>query len=682
MTLPAALAFLAGSLGALGLPPPYGPVAALALAGTGAAAALASRHAWPRTGVLAIVLLVGGAYTALHVSASIAARWPLARDGERVLATARILTIPVAGEFGTSFDAALALDPRMGGTTLTARLRWAQPQPAPRVGEVWQLAIRLRPPRAAANPSGPDMERVWFREGIDALGTVLARSRLNRRVAIGHAPVNRLRAHIADHIAATVPDRDAAALLAALAVGVTGEMSNEQWRVFNATGTTHLVAISGLHVTLFAVLAIAVARRLWRLAAPLRARVPRESFAAALGIAAATGYALLAGFSVPTQRTLVMLAAWLLARQAARASGPLHAFGIAIVVVIVLDPLAALASGFWLSFGAVGAIILAAGARIGRAGGAYQAVRVQLAVSIALVPVTLAAFGGLSLAGFAVNALAIPVFTLLLVPLVLASTAALGVAPTLADAGFAAGGWLHAQLWPALESAAAWPHALVMLAVPAWAWLIVVPAVGIAILPWPPLLRATALAGVVPLAWGSMPLASTQVEIVVFDVGRGDAAVVRTAGQIVLFGTGDTFDTGGRRMARIVVPWLRARGISRVDRLVMPHLRADHASGAAELAAALDIGQILVPRAWHGGPTNAQPCAEVSRWASGPATFEVTADCDMMLSVGPHRLAFGRRARFDTAQGGAIRFVVDGATGAVERRAQREGYPWPWRAPV
>lgn len=682
MTLIAALAFLAGSLGALALPPPYGPCAALALAGTAAAAALAARCALPRAAAFAVALLAGGAYTALHVSAAIDGRWPPARDGERVLATARVLTIPVAGESGTTFDAALALDPRAGGATLTARLRWVQPHTAPRVGEVWQLALRLRAPRAAANPAGPDMERVWFREGIEALGTVLARSRLNRRVAQGFAPVDRLRAQIANHIAATVPDRDAAALLAALAVGVTGAMSNEQWRVFNATGTTHLVAISGLHVTLFAALAIAAARRLWQHVSRLRERVPRESFAAALGVAAAFGYALLAGFSVPTQRTLVMLAAWLLARQAARASGPLHAFGVALVVVIVLDPFAALSSGFWLSFGAVGAIILAAGARIGRAGRVREAARVQLAVSIALVPVTLVAFGGLSLAGFVVNALAIPVFTLLLVPLTLAATAALGIAPVLADAAFAAGAWLHAQLWPALESAAVWPHALVSLVVPSWAWFVVVPAVGVAILPWPPALRASALAGVVPLAFGATPLAATQIEIVVFDAGQGQVAVVRTARELVVHGTGDTFGTGGRRMARIVVPWLRARGIRRVDRLLMPHLRADHAAGAAELAAALEVGEILVPRAWPGGPASARPCAERSRWASGPATIDVAANCDMTLSIGAHRFAFGRSARYDTARDGAIRFVVDATSGVVVRRAQREGYPWPWRAPV
>lgn len=682
MTPAVAFAFLGGCLVALALPPPYGPCAALAVLAGAAGAALVWRRGWRATAALGTAALIGCMCTALHVSAARAARWPEARDGERVLALARVLTIPVAGEFGTTFDAALALDPRMGGARLTARLRWASPRPAPRVGEAWRLVVRLRAPRAALNPTGPDMERVWFREGIDALGTVLPGSRLNRRVDAGFAPLARLRAAIADRIAAIVPDRDAAALLAALAVGVTGELTAEQWRVFNATGTTHLVAISGMHVTIFAVLAIAVARRLWLCTGVLRERLARDAFAAVLGLGASSGYALLAGFPVPAQRTLVMLGAWLLVRQAARASGLLHAFGIAIVVVVALDPFAPLAAGFWLSFGAVGAIILAAGARIGRAGRWREVLRVQFAVSVALVPVTLVVFSGISLAGFVVNAVAIPVFTLALVPLVLASTVALGVLPGLARTGFGAAAWIHATGWPALEAAASWPYALLALAPPGWAWIVLVPAALIAILPWPPALRFSAIAALVPLLSGAPPFPPSGVGIIVFDTGRGEAAIVRTAQSVVIHGTGDSFGTRGRRMARIVVPWLRATGVQRVDRLVMPHLRGDHASGAAELAAAIPIGEILVPRPWTGGPATARPCASRPRWVSGPAKFEVTADCDMTVSVGARRFRFGRGASWNTARRGALRITIDAATRAFGRRAQREGYPWPWRAPV
>ncbi|MGE0583044.1 MAG: DNA internalization-related competence protein ComEC/Rec2 [Steroidobacteraceae bacterium] len=683
MTLGVALAFLCGALLAFAMPPPQGAFCSLALLFVAAVAAVAWGRGCRRTTAALVALLIGLAYTALHVCAAVAARWPIARDGERVLVEARILSIPVAGEFGTTFDAALAPDPRARFGGFKARVAWVHPRTAPRVGERWRLVVRLRAPRASANPVGPDMERIWFRDGIGALGTVLPWSRLNARIDAGAAPLDRLRARIARHIATGVADRDAAALLAALAVGVTGDLSREQWRVFNATGTTHLVAISGMHVTLFAVLAIAVARRLWRVAGPLRDRVPREPFAALLGIVAALGYALLAGLSVPTLRTLVMLAAWLLARAAARAQGPLQSFAIAIVVVLVLDPFAPLASGFWLSFVAVAAIVVAAGSRTGRAPWWREAARVQLAVTIALVPVTLAAFGGVSLASLVVNVVAIPFFTLLLVPLTLASTALLACTPALADIGFAAGAALHAVGWPWLEAAASWPYSVLALAPPPWAWLVAVPAVAMAILPWPLGLRMTSLAALAPLA-AAAPLApaAAQVAVTIFDVGRGQAAVIRTAHAVVVYGTGDSFGTNGRRMARVVVPWLRLQRIARVDRLVLPRLQADQASGAAELVAALDVGEILVPRAWPGGPARAVPCAALPAWQHAPAHFALTADCDMALRVGPHRLEFGRAAHFETTREGAISLTIDAATSAVARRASRDGYPWPWRAPV
>jgi len=693
MTLVAAAAFLAGALLALAVPAPYPVHAALAVLAVALAGAASWRAGWSRSSVVAAWLLAGLAHAAVTTSLRLAERWPAARSGERVLAVAKIASIPVDEAHGTTFDALLALDPRAGGQRLRARLVWVHPRPRPQVGEQWQLAVRLRAPRAALNPGGPDMERIWLRDGIGALGTVLPRSPLNVRLDPGRAPLERLRARISGRIAATVVDRDAAALLAALAVGVTGSMSREQWRVFNATGTTHLVAISGLHVTLFALLAMAAARRAWRATGQWCTRLPREAFAATLGIAAASGYALLAGFSVPTQRTLLMLSAWLVARQVARAHGALHAFAVALIAVLLIDPLAPLASGFWLSFGAVAAILLATGARLGRASWLHEAVRVQFAVTVALVPVTLAAFGSVSLASLVVNAAAIPVFTLLLVPLVLAATAAMAIWPALATVLLQLGAWLHAQLWPWLAAAADWPHALVQLAPPAWAWLLLVPAVGMAVLPWPRGLRATAAAAILPLAFArSFAPAADQVRVVVFDAGRGQAVVIRTAQHVWVHGTGDSFGTGGRRMARVVVPWLRTQRVARVDELVMPHLYRDYAAGAAELDIAIGIGRILVARPWPGGPSNALPCGAHPHRMRAPAQVALTASCDMSVTLGATRLEVGRKGvlldsgagpeRLDSTRDGAITLVLDAATGVVRRQHARDGYPWPWRAPV
>ncbi len=223
------------------------------------------------------------------------------------------------------------------------------------------MLLTLRPPQGRANPGTQDFERQLFRDGVHALGTVTA-SRVNRIVDAGHAPLTALRERISLHIQERVVDSDAAALIAALAVGDTGNVSREQWRVFNATGTTHLVAISGLHVTLFAVVAFAVARYLWRYCYRL-VRLQRDSFASICAFSAAAAYATLAGLSVPTTRTLIMLGAWLLARSLARVTRPFQPLGIALLAVLLFDSFAPLSAGFWLSFVAMAVIILVSSGR-------------------------------------------------------------------------------------------------------------------------------------------------------------------------------------------------------------------------------------------------------------------------------------------------------------------------------
>ena len=207
-----------------------------------------------------------------------------------------------------------------------ARLAWRDARVVPRVGERWRLLVRLAPLSDTRNFAGADPARFAFRDRVHLAGRVLP-SRLNLRLALAHASVDSLRARVAARIGDQVADPDAAALLVALSVGLTDRLSADQWRVFNATGTTHLVAISGLHITLFALIAFFVARVAWRWLhwlLPWAHGIEREPFAVVLGLAAAGAYSLLAGFSVPTQRTWLMLAlrGTGSARGAARGSRP------------------------------------------------------------------------------------------------------------------------------------------------------------------------------------------------------------------------------------------------------------------------------------------------------------------------------------------------------------------------
>jgi competence protein ComEC len=419
---------------------------------------------------------------------------------------------------------------------------------------------------------------------VHALGTVISAS-INRKLDAGHRPLDRLRERIARHIDARVADRDAAALISALAVGVTGAMSREQWRIFNATGTTHLVAISGLHVTLFAVIAFALARAVWSAFLYRFVSWPRETFAAITGFIAATAYATLAGLSVPTQRTLIMLGVWLLTRCMARVMPPFHSFALALVMVLLLDPFAPLTPGFWLSFGAMAAIILTTSTRFARRPVLVEALAVQGAVTLALIPLTFASFGSVSLIGPLVNLVAIPAMSWVFVPTILLSIALAPASSVASDTVLHLAAWMHEAGWPWLAAAADVPWALAHATPPVWWYAVASIGILVSLTPLPLAVRIAPLIGVLPLA-ASVDATPTHgtAEITILDVGEGTAVVVQTAHHVLVYDTGDVYGTEGRTAETVLVPFLRSRGVRRIDTLVLSRLTP---AGATAVTAVL-----------------------------------------------------------------------------------------------
>jgi len=277
-------------------------------------------------------------WLALQVPASVDAR---------VLFEGHIVTVPAREGAELFFEVEGIIVEGAGpndGRVRRARLAWRDVRFEPRAGEHWRLLLRLLPLADTRNFAAADPARFAFRDGVHLVGRVLP-STLNTRLTLAPTSIDTLRARIAARIRDSIADPDAAALLTALAVGLTDGMSVDQWRVFNATGTTHLVAISGLHVTMFALSALGLARFLWRWLPPAR-RLAREPFAWLLGLTAAGAYSLLAGFSVPTQRTWLMLAIVALARLTARHAGAGRIFGVALIAVLLYDVRAPLSAGF------------------------------------------------------------------------------------------------------------------------------------------------------------------------------------------------------------------------------------------------------------------------------------------------------------------------------------------------
>ncbi|MBQ5947730.1 DNA internalization-related competence protein ComEC/Rec2 [Massilia sp. ST3] len=472
-------------------------------------------------------------------------------------------------------------------------------------GERWRLLVRLQRPHGNANPHGFDHEAWLLEQGIRATGYVRPAGRGNRRVDAwvpsARSLVERTRARLRDRITGALADKPYAGVIVALVIGDQRGIAQSDWDVFNRTGISHLVSISGLHITMLAGLAAWTASFLWRRSffttAQLPLVLPAQKVAALAGAAVALLYVLLAGFGVPAQRTFTMLAVVALALWLGRITSASHVLCLALGVVLMFDPWAMLWPGFWLSYGAVAAILYASVGRVGRPqqgwrGSLLAAARTQWAVTVGLVPLTLLLFGQVSLVSPLANALAIPVISLFVTPLALLGSvlpaplagAVLSAAHAAVELLAAILGWLAAPqlaVWSA-PAPAPWILALALLGT---AWLL-------APRGWPH--RWAGLAAWSPLL-AQLPSAPppNEFSVTAFDVGQGMALLVETQRHRLLYDTGPQYAPGANGATRVILPYLRARGIARLDALVVSHGDLDHSGGAADLLSTLPVAEVL-----------------------------------------------------------------------------------------
>ncbi len=476
-----------------------------------------------------------------------------------------------------------------------------------RVGaaERWQFTVRLRQPHGLMNPHGFDFERWLFERGLAATGAVRPKGD-NRRLGVdGSRIVERARQAVRDAIERRVADPGASGLLAALAVGDQSAIDRAQWDLYRNTGVSHLMSISGLHVTMFAWLAAAVVGAAWRRSLRACLWCPAPTAARVGGVLFAAGYAVLAGWGVPAQRTVWMLVAVVLLQVIGRRWPWPWVLGSAALAVIVIDPWAWLQAGFWLSFVAVGLLMFSDASRrrdddgvptpdqapLSRAGQrawrtVREGLRTQLIATAGLAPLTLVFFQQVSIVGLAANVIAIPVITLVVTPLALAGI----VAPPLWSLGAGVVDGLHHVLaWMGSAPAATWAAPVA----PWWAQWAGLAAGALAVAPLPWRARVFALPLALPLL---LPVverpAPGRFEVVAVDVGQGTAVLVRTATKLMLFDTGPVYARERDAGERVLLPLLRARGESRIDHLVLSHQDIDHVGGAPALIDALPVGTL------------------------------------------------------------------------------------------
>ncbi|MBI0327946.1 DNA internalization-related competence protein ComEC/Rec2 [Burkholderia plantarii] len=672
--------------------------------------------------MLVLAVLVGFAYAAVRAHWRLADSLPLEWERRDIVVTGVVHGLPARDEAGLRFlfdvdgnDAGLARFPARLRLSWIARGRRSAP-PVMRPGERWRLTVRLKRPHGYANQGGRDAEAGWLANGIRALGYVSApafATRLDTRLHTPGAAVDRLRFALRERIRTVLGGAPHAGIVIALAIGAQDDIPEADWRVLRATGTSHLVAISGLHISLVGGLAGWFAAALWRRAS-LRGRalplvLPAQYAGACVAVCAAGAYAALAGFNVPAQRAWWMLTAACVAYLSGRTIAPSTTLAFALGCVLIADPWAVLAPGFWLSFGAVGVILFAVSGRRGRrarrgesdlddtgevprhagengVGGAERAVtnarfvtkqtraatataastpavsharaasaaivragaralferlrrvghrliegaRVQYAVTLGLAPLTAVWFGQIPLGGAPANAIAIPWVSSLVTPLVLIGV----ILPAPLDAlAFHAARALLAVLFAGFDAAGMDGRTMLWMPAPGWPALAAAcVGAGWALMPrgWP--LRCAA-----PLACLPFALPPSQApppgafRLTMLDVGQGLSAVVETARHVIVFDAGPGAEST-HAGERVVVPYLRSRGIRTLDTLMISHPDADHAGGAVAVLEALRVRQLTggLPRdnglwrlARERGVRDRLVCAAGQRWRWDGVTFAV-----------------------------------------------------------
>ena len=506
--------------------------------------------------------------------------------------------------------------------------RQTEPAVALAPGQRWQLQAKVRRAAGTLNPGGFDLEAWMLEKGLYFNGAVQQGKKQPRPIRLADVDgwqirIDQLRDRIRKSIDRLIPDRESRHVLSALVVGDQRAISTSDWALFQRTGVSHLMSISGLHVTMLAAIIGAMGAAVWRAMCvkPLSAGllIPVQSVAALSATFGAFAYAFLAGFAIPAQRTACMLGIMAMARVSGVRADPWAVISLALVVILIMDPMAVLAPGFWLSFFAVALLFglhrqeepVKAGAAqpsawrsiVGRIVGVIGAAsHAQMAITLGLLPITVLFFQQVILVGPLANAIAIPVVSFVVTPLAMLGSLVSFFSDSSFIFEFAAAivrelhrflHWCAGLSWAALD----WPSP--------GNWRAVIASVGVAIAlssvlgrrlkHWRHLGWLTLL-----LLWSTPepPPPHGQMQVTFIDVGQGSSVLVRTHQHNMLIDTGPSLggsDAGGR----IVMPVLRRLGIRSLDEILISHFDDDHSAGLESILAALPVRHLRSPEALH-----------------------------------------------------------------------------------
>ena len=564
-------------------------------------------------------------------------RLPASLHGISLTAEIEVESLPRINGRATRFDAWAVWMEGSGNISQALpkhlRLTWFDAPEEVRAGDIWRAEIKLRSPVGTLNHSGFDYEAWLLSREIHALGSIRSASRLEGGRS---SAIQRMRGRVREFLLAL--ESQSRGPLLALATGDTSAMTAEDWRLFRDTGTVHLMVISGLHLGLIALYAGFFGASLGRLLPPLCVRISAQQLGAVTGVLAALGFAMLCGWTLPVKRAFVMICCVALALAGKRHLRVFDSWLIALILVLAANPFASLASGFWLSFGAVAILCMCdwhagTGARLKT--WAIRFLRAQFLLTLGMAPLLLLVVAQLPLTSLVCNLFAVPITTLVVVPLVLLGSLLSDALPEAASFVLELAGTIFSgQVW-ALEQFDAWQplpavtlNALIA-AVCAAAFLFIFYPAGAQLRA---LLVAPGLVLILTVVPFARALPEGQFRLRLLDVGQGLSVIVETRTKRLLFDAGAAFADGFSFGESVVVPAIRSTGLRRLDEIIVSHWDADHSGGVAAVLEQVPVSLLRTgPEAKHRHPladrfqraVTMRPCVAETSWRWDGVEFSI-----------------------------------------------------------
>lgn len=461
-----------------------------------------------------------------------------------------------------------------------------------KVGDLWRLNVRIKNPHSTMNPGEFDYEKYLFQNHIRALGYVVSspqnqRLQVSKRYFLGH-----LREILKNKIALNLGTNQFTGFIQALIVGDQSSINQDAWQILRTTGTIHFMVIAGLHIGFIASFMFFLGKFLWRRSSRLLLFLPAQIVGAYFALIGAFCYSALAGFSIPTTRAFIQVAVFMLAIIFKRNLESMNNLIVALFLTLLLNPLEPLTSGFWLSFAAVFFILYAVSGRLKNPNNKItRFVHLQTSLTAGLMPLTLYFFTTAPLISIVANAITIPLIGFLVIPLVLIGSTFLFIPGVLGHYFLLAAAKILQCIWFILAKLALFPYA--NFAHPIFKiWILIFALLGALLILAPRGFPNRFLGLILFLPIFFYKPATPQygeVWFTLLDVGQGLASVVRTQNHLLIYDTGPKFYPSGDVGESIILPFLTAQNLKKIDMLVVSHADSDHSGGARSLLKNLPV---------------------------------------------------------------------------------------------